>query len=561
MSSKVFPAERINGQAPIDGVGATNNSRNSAFGSRNNGGDSKGARNAAHDAEISRLDRAGELEDLLEAVKSLIVPFVRAADLEAAVKPTGHLRPGTQSTRQNVLVDGQSPQKVLKSMKFSLPEGHGRGRQGLLDTIETVLQHSVNTWDQGFMDKLTASTNPVGVISEIVLGVLNTNVHVFHVSPALTVIEKVTARTLASYLGFKGPGAGGITCQGGSASNFTSLVIARNALYPATKASGSASHSFVIFTSCHGHFSVQKAAVAAGLGTSSIVNVPVDEKGCMLPSALRRLAVEAKARHEVPLYVNATAGTTVLGAFDPIGELRDICNEFGMWLHVDGSWGGSIAFSSKHRHKLDGCGLADSLTINPQKMLNVPMTCSFLLTNDLKRFHDACSLRAEYLFHDAEDEDDQVWDLADLTLQCGRRADSLKMALAWIYYGAAGFEKGVDHAFDMAAHLATLVAESPDFELLSPNPPPCLQVCFYYAPEGGRASEDKEENTKRTRTMVRKMLERGFMFDFAPGPRGYFFRIVMNCQTLQGTVDGLFKALCEVGHDLLSCPTSPGCEI
>ncbi|KAG5930348.1 L-aspartate decarboxylase dtxS4 [Claviceps africana] len=556
MSSKLVPAQ-VNGHAAVVKVGITDNTGNGLFAAENNIHDHKEARNQASVAvtEVSSLDRAGELEDLLEAVQALVVPFVRAADLEAAVKPSGHLRPGTQwtRTRQNVLVDEQSPQKVLESMQFSLPEGPGRGRQGLLDTIETVLRHSVNTWDQGFLDKLTASTNPVGVISEIVLGVLNTNVHVFHVSPALTVIEKVTARTLASYFGFKGPRAGGITCQGGSASNFTSLVIARNALYPESKVSGGAGHRFAIFTSLHGHFSVQKAAVAAGLGTSSIVCVPVDDKGRMLSSELRRLAAEAKAQQQLPLYVNATAGTTVLGAFDPIAELRDICDEFGMWLHVDGSWGGSTAFSSKHRYKLDGCGLADSLTITPQKMLNVPMTCSFLLTNDLKRFHDACSLRAEYLFHEDDgDEDDEVWDLADLTLQCGRRADSLKMALAWIYYGAAGFEKGIDHAFGMAAHLATLVQQSTDFELLSANPPPCLQVCFYYAPHGGQASDDKAENTKRTRIMARKMLGRGFMFDFAPGPRGDFFRVVINCQTLLGTVDGLFRALCEVGRELSS---------
>lgn len=528
----------INGNGPVHGA--------AVLSGRSSG--ENGIVRPGEEAQViskSGLDRAGELEDLLDAVKALIIPFVRAADSEAAVKPTGHLR----RDGRNVLVDAKPPQAVRESMDFSLPAGPGRGREGLLETIDNVLRHSVNTWDQGFMDKLTASTNPVGVISEIVLGVLNTNVHVFHVAPALTIIEKVTARTLASYFGFEGPRAGGITCQGGSASNFTSLVIARNALYPAVKVNGGEGYRFAVFTSSHGHFSMQKAAVAAGMGTSSITCVPVDDEGCMLPSALRRLAAEAKARKEIPLYVNATAGTTVLGAFDPIREIKTICDEFGMWLHVDGSWGASVAFSSKHRHKLDGCGLADSLTINPQKMLNVPMTCSFLLTNDLKRFHNANSLRAEYLFHDPED-DDQVWDLADLTLQCGRRADSFKMALAWIYYGAEGFEQGIDHAFDMAAHLATLVQESEDFELLSPNPPPCLQVCFYYAPDGGKASDRKDENTERTRSMVRKMLGRGFMFDFAPGPRGYFFRVVTNCQTLRGTVDGLFKALREVGQEL-----------
>lgn len=497
------------------------------------------------------LSRAEELEELLDAVKSLIVPYVREADQEAAVKPAGRLlqQPGSNGPPRNVLIEAYSPKELLERYNFSLPSGQGRGKEGLMDAIQDILRYSVNTWDQGFMDKLTASTNPVGVISEIILGVLNTNVHVYHVSPALTVIEKVTAKAMASYFGFTGPHAGGVTCQGGSASNFTSLVIARNALYPDVKVNGGEGYRFTVFTSEHGHFSVEKAAVAAGMGSSSVIGVPTSPDGRMDTVALRELILESKAQGRTPLYVNATAGTTVYGMFDPMHEIRAICDEFGMWMHVDGSWGGSVAFSSKHRHKLAGSELGDSLTINPQKMLNVPMTCSFLLTNDLRRFHGANSLRAGYLFHDPED--DEVWDLADLTLQCGRRADSMKMALAWIYYGAAGFEQGIDHAFDMAERLATLVEKSPDFELISPNPTPCLQICFYYAP-GGKISDDKAENTRRTRAMVAKMVPRGFMFDFAPGPKGHFFRVVTNCQTLPGTVDGLFKGLSEVGKEVVS---------
>ncbi|KAF4465936.1 Pyridoxal phosphate-dependent decarboxylase [Fusarium albosuccineum] len=491
------------------------------------------------------LRRADEASDLLDAVKSLIIPYIRAADDAAPSKVSGRVQ------HTNVLVDAHSPQDLLARFNFSLPAGTGRGKDGLLDTIQDVLRYSVNTWDQGFMDKLTAATNPVGLISELVLGVLNTNVHVYHVSPALTVVEKVTAKALASYFGFNGPRAGGVTCQGGSASNFTSLVIARNALYPETKFHGADGHRFAVFTSEHGHFSVQKAAVASGMGASAIVSVPVDDVGRMDVSALRRLVLEAQAQGRTPLYVNSTAGTTVMGMYDPIREIKAVCDEFGMWLHIDGSWGASVAFSSKHRNKLDGTELADSLTINPQKMLNVPMTCSFLLTNDLGRFHDANSLRAGYLFHDDPEENGEVWDLADLTLQCGRRADSLKFALAWIYHGAAGFEEGIDHAFDMANLLTALVSKSIDFDLVSQSPPSCLQVCFYYIP-GGKITDSKEENTRRTKSMVHKMLARGFMFDFAPGPRGHFFRVVVNCQTLPGTIEGLFKGLNEVGREVIA---------
>ncbi|OAA58714.1 Pyridoxal phosphate-dependent decarboxylase [Cordyceps fumosorosea ARSEF 2679] len=495
------------------------------------------------------LGRAEELDDLLSAVRDLIVPYVKAADDNAAKKHTGRLPRDAADRPYNVLVEPLPPRELVERMNFSLPVGEGSGRDGLLDTIQDLLKYSVNTWDQGWMDKLTASTNPVGVVSEMVLGVLNTNVHVYHVSPALTVVEKATGRALAGYFGFDGPHAGGVTCQGGSASNLTSLVIARNALYPDTRDNGSEGYKFVIFTSEASHYSIEKAAVACGMGAASCIGVPTDARGRMRVDALEQLVVDAKARGCTPLYVNATAGTTVMGAYDPIRDIKAVCDRHGLWLHVDGAWGGSVAFSRSHRHKLDGSALADSLTINPQKMLNVPMTCSFLLTNDLRRFHAANSLRAGYLFHDPEGE--EVWDLADLTMQCGRRADSLKLALAWIYYGAAGFERGVDHAFAMAAHLADLVDKSPDFLLVSERPTPCLQICFYYAP-GGRLAEDPAENTRRTRAMAERMVARGFMFDYAPGPKGHFFRVVANCQTQVGTMDGIFRGLSEVGKEAVS---------
>ncbi|CAM1504253.1 Fc.00g018440.m01.CDS01 [Cosmosporella sp. VM-42] len=493
----------------------------------------------------STLHRAEEVDDLIGAVRDLIVPFIKAADDAAPERETGDLLPSASGESHNVLVDFQSPREVVDQMKLSLPN-RGQGKEGLLDTIQKVLNHSVNTWDQGFLDKLYASTNAVGIVSDIVLSVLNTNLHVFQVSPALSVVEKTTAKTLAHLFGFTGPRAGGITCQGGSASNLTSLVVARNTLFPECRTSGNGKHDFVVFTSAHGHYSVEKSAMICGLGNSSVWPVPVDEVGCMKPEALRELVIKAKAEGKTPFYVNSTAGTTVMGSYEPFEEISKICKEFGLWMHIDASWGGPAIFSAKQAWKLKGSHLANSLTVNPHKMMNVPVTCSFLLGPDLGLFNKANSTAAGYLFHKSDGED--VWDLADLTLQCGRRGDSLKLALAWIYYGAAGFEKQIDHAFDLAGYLATLVKQSNNFVLVSQDPPPCLQVCFYYAP-GGALSEDVETNTLWTKTMVEKMISRGFMVDYAPGPKGSFFRVVVNCQTLKGTVEGLVKGLEEVGRE------------
>ncbi|KAK3953270.1 pyridoxal phosphate-dependent transferase [Pseudoneurospora amorphoporcata] len=528
--------------------------------------------NGTHSTDKPALNRAGEVDRLIDAVKSLIVPFIRDADSAVSFRATGQLPPDNR----NVLVDSLRPQQLVKQLALSLPRGEGAGQEGLLQTIQSILSLSVNTWDQGFMDKLYASTNAVGVVTELLLSVLNTNLHVYQVSPALTVIEKHTAKQFASLFGFTGPRAGGVTCQGGSASNLTSIVIARNALFPLSKTHGNchtecgAPGPLILLTSAHGHYSVEKAAVTCGFGSSSVWTVPVDDQGRMSPSALRELVLKAKAEGKHPFYVNATAGTTVLGSYDPFDEIADICDEFGMWLHIDGSWGGPAIFSARHKHKMQGSHRARSLTVNPHKMLNVPVTCSFLLTDDVKVFHRANTLPAGYLFHgpaagDDEDEEktpeevingcgngnspDEVWDLADLTLQCGRRGDALKLALSWIYYGAAGFERQIDGAFEMAAYLANLVSQREDFVLVSSNPPPCLQVCFYYAP-GGKLADEPEENTRRTSKMVEKLIARGFMVDYAPGDKGSFFRVVVNCQTLRGTVEGLVKGLEAVGKEV-----------
>lgn len=387
--------------------------------------------------------------------------------------------------------------------------------------------------------------------------------HVYQVSPALTIIEKTTAKALAGLFGFASPNAGGISTQGGSASNTTALVIARNTLYPDTKTSGVGLCKFVLFTSVHGHYSLEKAAQMCGFGSSAVISIPVDSQGCMIPTALEQAITRAKASNQTPFFVNATAGTTVLGSYDPIPALSSICRSHNLWLHIDASWGGPAIFSPTHKHKLSGSYLGNSLAINPHKMMNVPVTCSFLLTNDLRQFHKANTLPAGYLFHgDGEEEADnieqaiggeannEVWDLADLTLQCGRRGDSLKLALAWIYYGTSGFSSAISRAFSTASYLASLISRNPSFILVSENPPPCLQVCFYYAPEG-KLKERKEEITKVTRVIAQRLVPEGFMVDYAPGERGSFFRVVVSSITRRETVEGLVKAIVEVGEEVV----------
>jgi glutamate decarboxylase len=472
----------------------------------------------------------------------------------------------------------------------------GLGPTGLLSTLRPILAYSVNTFSPGFLDKLYSSTNAPGIAADLILSTLNTNLHVYHVSPVLTLVEKHTTKALASLFGLPGPRAGGISVQGGSASNMTSIVIARNTLYPATKIHGNAhgGRQLVLFTSAHGHYSIEKAAQACGFGSAAVVPVPVDPlTDSMLPSALDSLIITARRQGKTPFYVNATAGTTVLGSFDPFREIAVIARKYGMWFHIDASWGGPFVFSQRLKLKLHGAELADSIAINPHKMMGVPITCSFLLAKDLRQFHLANTLPAGYLFHESENgdtpngaskdldheaenargsgEQEEVWsepdDLADLTLQCGRRGDSLKLFLSWQYYGSAGYATQIEDAYSTATYLAELVEAHSDMVLVSENPPPCLQVCFYFAPgktmlfgdgegqinmAGSNAMVMGRYNSMVTERIARALVGIGFMIDFAPAlegreAEGKFFRVVVNVQTVKETVERLVKGIVELG--------------
>lgn len=500
----------------------------------------------------------------------MVIPFVRAADDNATAQPEGRGLQQPGKGPRSVLVEHHPPKSLLPLLNLPLPD-QGHGKDGLLQAVQKVLQYSVNTWDQGFLDKLYAATTPVGLAADLLLSSLNTNLHVYQVSPALTAIEKQTTRKMAELFGFKGTYAGGVSQPGGSAANMSSIVIARNNLFPETKSEGYGDKKFVLFTSAHGHYSLEKAAQIMGFGSNSVVGVPVDERGCMKPAALDAAIEKAKQDGKTPFYVNATAGTTVLGSFDPLPDVADICQKHKLWLHVDGSWGGPVIFSEKQKHKLKGVERANSIALCPHKMMGVPLTCTFLLGQDLRQFHKGMTLPAGYLFHQpeqangtangdskdasvldtsesqagVEEPTQEFWDLADITPQCGRRGDSLKVALSWIYHGSAGFAAYIDAAFEQAAHMAQLVSQNPKFTLVSENPPPCLQVCFYFSKKS-----TSEQNSRLTAEVSQKLIPRGFMVDYAPGEDGKFFRVVINGQTTSGTVEGLVKAIEEVGDEV-----------
>lgn len=486
------------------------------------------------------LNRVQELDQLLSIIHPKIVQYVALAD------------PNSPDYKQESLGTYHEPQslkKVFTGNDEIFKKGLRNSQTELFEQIDNVLKYSVNTWNPGFLDKLYASTNPIGVISDIILSVLNTNSHVYTVSPVLSVLENYMGKKYARFFWEDGERVGGLTFSGGSWSNITAMHMARSLKFPETKLEGNAGRKFAVFTSKHCHYSVEKAAILLGMGQKSVFKVDINKDGTMKPDALDDAIEKAKKDGYTPFFINATAGTTVFGSFDDLNAIGPIAKKHNLWLHVDGSWGGNVVFSETHKQKLAGVKHADSVTVNPHKMLGTPTTCSFLLVQDVRHFQTANSLSAPYLFH-GRDNDEENHDLADGTMGCGRRADSFKFYLTWLYYGEDGLRGRVDHAFAIVDYFKEKIALLPGFELVV-DLPQCLQVCFFYRPKG----YEKTSFTDVTRYVSRELHKRGkYLVDFLPDTsndaKGEFFRVVFNLPILTDkVVDDLVENIVAIGQE------------
>lgn len=145
--------------------------------------------------------------------------------------------------------------------------------------------------------------------------------------------------------------------------------------------------------------------------------------------ALERMIQEDIQAGYTPFFVNATAGTTVLGAYDPLEEIAEIAKKYGLRMHVDAALGGGALLSSKHKHLLKGIEKSDSVSWNPHKMMNVPLLAAILLVKDPSVFKRNLGEDADYLFQ----MDDEELNPGNKTLQCGRRNDALKVRAALKY--------------------------------------------------------------------------------------------------------------------------------
>eukprot|EP01028_Stygiella_incarcerata_P003861 TRINITY_DN1804_c0_g1_i1.p1 TRINITY_DN1804_c0_g1~~TRINITY_DN1804_c0_g1_i1.p1 ORF type:complete len:303 (-),score=90.46 TRINITY_DN1804_c0_g1_i1:777-1685(-) len=255
------------------------------------------------------------------------------------------------SDRSGTVVDYCSGKDLENILSLDLPE-EPRDLSALGKIMEENVKHWARTGHAYFMDKLYAGSDPIGVVGELFTALANTNIHTFRVAPVFSVMEVNVIRQMCEICGFKN--GDGVFCPGGSYANMLAMLVARNMRIEGSRLDGIQDQTkLVVFTSEQGHYSASRAAMVLGFGMRGAVPVKTHD-GMIIPEELEKEIVKAIDEGKKPFFVNATAGTTVLGAFDPFREMGKICKKYGIWFHIDGCLGGSMIMTNTHRHLLDG---------------------------------------------------------------------------------------------------------------------------------------------------------------------------------------------------------------
>jgi L-2,4-diaminobutyrate decarboxylase len=317
----------------------------------------------------------------------------------------------------------------------------------------------------------------------VLISAMNQSMAVREMSPSFTPLEHQVIEWMTDLVGWDSR-AGGTMTSGGSEATFTALLAARSRAIPDVWSHGVGAHPPVLVCGEHTHYAVTRAAGMMGLGLHSVVTIPSARHAMSVPHLREQLQQLRDAKRRV-LAVVATAGCTATGSFDDLTAIADSCAAFAddrgpLWLHVDAAHGGGALLSSLHRHRLTGIHRADSVAWDPHKTLLLPLAAGMLLVREEHTLERAFAQSAPYLF--APGGDAKAWDMGPRSFQCSRRADVVKVWVAFQRYGADGLAQLYDRLCRMTRTLYDQLAGHASFAPL--HEPASNILCFAWNPPG-----------------------------------------------------------------------------
>lgn len=316
-------------------------------------------------------------------------------------------------------------------------------------------------------------------LGDYLADVFNRYAGVYYASPGAVRMENMLIRWMCDTVGYGAQSHGNLTTSG-SLANMIAVVVARDG----RNIKSADIPRSVIYVSKQTHHSIHKAINVAGLAECPIRHVALDDKFKMRVDDLTAQIEKDKADGLNPFLVVASAGTTDVGAIDPLVEIGAIARENGLWYHIDAAYGGFFILTEEGRAKLRGLELADSLIIDPHKGLFLPYGLGVVLVKnveDLKRPH---AFEASYM-QDAFREPEE-YSPAELSPELTKHFRGLRLWLPLKLHGLAPFRACLEEKLLLAKYFH---AEVQKLGFESKIEPELSVVTYRYVPSSGDANE------------------------------------------------------------------------
>ncbi|HMA00904.1 MAG: pyridoxal phosphate-dependent decarboxylase family protein [Gemmatimonas sp.] len=423
----------------------------------------------------------------------------------------------------------------------------------LVETLRTIaFEHSTYTGHPGFMAYVSGAGTVPGAAADLLAAALNQNVGGYRLSPAATEIELHLGRWFASRLGLPQT-AGGYVTSGGAMAAFVALKAARDAKagWSIRELGTRAGPPLTLYASAQVHDVHTRAADMLGLGRDAVRSIVCDDALRMRPDALASAIARDLRNGHKPIAVIATAGTVSTGAIDPLEAIADICAAHGLWMHVDGAYGGIAALTDALRPLFRGIERADSVALDPHKWLYTPQSGGAIVVRDLRSLADAFAIEPSYVHEDKALTNRGV-DLYALGPQFSRGFHALKIWVSLLAHGWAAYERRIAHDVEIARYLYHRAAANPLLETIGPEPTLSI-ACFRYVPRELRGDPSAEPYLNQLNERLMAELQLGgrvYPSNAVVDGRFVLRACIVNFRTEAVDIDALIAQTLEIGASL-----------
>ncbi len=436
-----------------------------------------------------------------------------------------------------------SPEELSDGIALKVGE-QGLSEPELVELLEKVYHHSIRTGSVYFMNQMFGSVQKAAWLADILLPVFNTSVYTYEVAPVFTLMEREVIAALSVEIW--GKEGDGVFTGGGSLSNMYAMYLSLIRASEQWRKTGVAgAPPYAVFVSDQAHYSFTKGVSFLGLGEDALYPVPSGGDSVITAKALEETIERSMADGRKPLMVTAIAGTTKSGSIDPLEEIAEVAERFGLWYHVDAAFGGAQLFHPEYRNKLKGIERADSVIWNFHKVMGMPLSTSSFLVRRQGLLNGAFSVEADYLFHD----EDSRFDLGQKSLRGGRRPDVFKLWLMWKYAGKKGLSQHVERLQRSAEDFSRMIDSHPEMELYAT--PATSIVCFRYKPPHIRDGRELDKLNVEIRTQI---VRKGKMLFNYTRIRGniYLRTVVLNPEIEERHFRHIIDTVVETAHKVLN---------